>query len=401
MGIKVLVVGAGAQGRVIASLFDKDKGVELIKISDVREESLNYCMQHIKKAEAHIVSATEVDKIAKLAEDVDIIVNALPVQFNLNLMEAALKARTNYLDMAFEYKEFERILALNEKFRSNNLTALIAQGISPGSTDIAVALAADELDRVTQVKIMLADYADSDILFTTWSPEVLLDDCTRSPHIYEEGKIKYVEPFSDPEIVEFPEIGKVRVYAHPHEEVLTIPKAIKDVEKVTVKMGGKILDFFETLYNLGILYKNAMIEKKKVKVDSVEIDPADFILKFLPRPITGEKLKEYMDQGIVREAICAGIVQVRGIKDGEECVVKYYVASPPLKDLVTAVPLANPLSYLTSLSAYIAARMVADGSIQSKGALLPEELTHEERREFMRRIKSYRPPIKIKKVTEQ
>ena len=399
MGFKVLVVGSGAQGRVITHFFDMDGDVESVKLSDVDQKALDYCARFYKKAETFLASASDTDEVSKLARDVDVLVNAVPVEFNLNLMRAALKAGTNYLDMAFEYRDFEKILALNEKFQEEDLTALVAFGVSPGLTDVLVALAADELDAVNEVKILIADYADSDIVYTTWSPRIFLDDCTRPPMVYEDGRIKHLKPFAEPEVIEFPGVGKMTVYAHPHEEVLTVSKTIKGVRRVSVKMGCGLMDFFRVLYTMGILYENAMITKKKVKVDDVEVDPADVVVRFLPRPITGEELREYIEKGVIREATTAIVVKVYGTKNGKESVVESSTVSPPIKEIINTTPLANNLSYPTSLCAYMAAKMIIDGSIKSKGALFPGELTREERTEFLRRIGAYKPPIKVKTMT--
>jgi len=396
MSARVLVVGSGAQGRVIAYFFDRDEDVELVKLTDIDRRALDYCMKFYRKAEAHVVSAEDVETVSRLAEDVDIIVNAVPVEFNLKLMEAALKAGTNYLDMAFEYRDYEKIIGLHEEFKSRDLTALVAFGASPGLTDVMVGLAADELDRVEEVRVLLGGRGESEVVYTTWSPEIFLDDCTRAPMVYEDGEIKYLEPFSEPEVVELPEVGKVRVYAHPHEEVFTVSKSIKGVRRVVVKMGGGDMDFLCTLYRMGILYKDAMVRGRKVRVDDVEVDPARLILKFLPRPITGEELREYVERGLIREVKGTVLVEVRGFRDGRRCVIRSYSPMPPIKEIVEAVPLANEVSYVTSLCAYTAAKMVVDGSIKSRGVLFPEELTREERLEFVRRIGTFRPPIKVK-----
>ena len=168
---------------------------------------------------------------------------------------------------------------------------------------------------------------------------------------------------------------------------------------MSVKMGCGLMDFFRVLYTMGILYENAMITKKKVKVDDVEVDPADVVVRFLPRPITGEELREYIEKGVIREAITAIVVKVYGTKNGKESVVESSTVSPPIKEIVNTAPLANNLSYPTSLCAYMAAKMIIDGSIKSKGVLFPGELTREERTEFLRRIGAYKPPIKVKTTT--
>ena len=396
MSSKVLIVGSGAQGRVIAYFFDRDEDVELVKLTDIDRRALDYCIKFYRKAKAQVVSAEDVETVSRLAEDVDILVNAVPVKFNLKLMEAALRAGTNYLDMAFEYRDYEKIIGLHEEFKSRGLTALVAFGASPGLTDVMIGLAADELDRVEEVRVLLGGRGESEVVYTTWSPEIFLDDCTRSPMVYEDGEIKYLEPFSEPEVVELPEVGKVRVYAHPHEEVFTVSKSIKGVRRVVVKMGGGEMDFLCALYRMGILYKDAMVRSRKVRVDDVEVDPARLILKFLPRPITGEELREYVERGLIREVKGTILVEVKGFKDGRRCVIRSYSSMPPIREIVEAVPLANEVSYVTSLCAYTAAKMVVDGSIRSRGVLFPEELTREERLEFVRRIGTFRPPIKVK-----
>lgn len=78
MGFKVLIVGCGAQGKVISAHLAKTREVDQIRLSDI---NLELCKQHAdrlksEKISTHRVDASKINELASPAKGVDVVVNA-------------------------------------------------------------------------------------------------------------------------------------------------------------------------------------------------------------------------------------------------------------------------------------------------------------------------------------
>ena len=63
-------------------------------------KAVDELVKMLNKAEGAYVDANDVDSIIKVAEGVDLIVNALPIRFAPNVLDAALAVKADYQDFA-------------------------------------------------------------------------------------------------------------------------------------------------------------------------------------------------------------------------------------------------------------------------------------------------------------
>ena len=96
--MKVLVLGTGAQGTTVAKRLDEEPGVSSIICADYNMEAVTELTGTLQKAKGMKCDAYNVDEIIKCAEGVDLIVNALPLEFGKNVLDAALAVKANYQD---------------------------------------------------------------------------------------------------------------------------------------------------------------------------------------------------------------------------------------------------------------------------------------------------------------
>ncbi len=197
--MKVLIVGCGEQGATIARYLIEKRDVEEVRLADIDLKRADTLAKSLKssKVSSYRVDAGNVKEMLKVAEGVDIIVNAVLPRFDLLIMEVALKSKANYVDMASgpPYVTDEQ-LGQNEKWKKAGLTALINTGISPGITNVLIARAADQLDSVEEVLIRTAVkilpgtrvYEGKELFLETWSPETMWQDFIEPPVIFEEWK---------------------------------------------------------------------------------------------------------------------------------------------------------------------------------------------------------------------
>src|SRR5262249_48958702 len=90
------------------------------------------------------------------------------------------------------------------------------------------------------------------------------------------------EPFSEPEVFDFPEgIGPVECVNVEHEEVSLIPRWI-DCRRATFKygLGAGFIEILKVLHRVGL------DSKAPVRVGGVEVAPRDVLAAALPDPAT-------------------------------------------------------------------------------------------------------------------
>jgi saccharopine dehydrogenase (NAD+, L-lysine-forming) len=198
-------------------------------------------------------------------------------------------------------------------WKKKGLLALVGFGVEPGMADIFARYAQDflfdEIDEIgirdgANISIDGYDFAPNFSIWTT------IEECLNPPVIWENGDWHTTEPFSEPEVFDFPEIGKVEIVNVEHEEVLLVPRWIK-AKRVTFKygLGNEFIEVLKTLHKLGL------DKKDKIKVKGIDISPRDVVAASLPDPAhLGDKM---------HGKTCAG-TWITGTKDGKKKEVYLY-----------------------------------------------------------------------------
>jgi len=377
--MKILIVGAGAQGSVIATEIVKSPIVSEVRVSDIDLKKAERVAERLKsdKVRTLRVDANKVEDVKRAARDVNVIVNTTTwnAKFNSNIMEAALNVRAHYQDLA-SYPPQQ--LALSDRWKEAGLTALIDTGVSPGFTNVLAAQAADKLDRVAEIRIRLWGAVESEELVSMWSPETAWGDMAAEPIVYEDGKYKEVPPFSGEEEYAFPDpIGPQTVYMHSHEEPETLPRFIgKGVRYVDFKMGGPDFPLAKTIVEFGLL------SDKPINVKGVKVAPRDVFLALVPQTPSMEKMEGMIKAERISMRGCVA-VDVKGQKEDAKMRYILYSSFPDIQELMMRMPGANPVAYVTSVPASTFTKMLAKEEIKTRGVVPPEALESTVRQEFL------------------
>jgi saccharopine dehydrogenase-like NADP-dependent oxidoreductase len=379
MYMKILIVGTGAQGSVIATEIVKSPEVSEVRLSDIDLGKAGQLAERLKseKVYTHRVDANRINDVMKVARDVNVIVNTttLNAKFDLNIMEAALNVGAHYQDLASYGTEQ---LALSDRWKEAGLTALIDTGVSPGFSNVLVAQAADKLDRVEEIRIRLWGGVESKKPASFWSPETAWMDMALEPVIYENGKYKKVPPFSGEEVYNFPDpVGPQTVFWHSHEEPETLPRFIgKGVKYVDFKMGGPDFPLVKTIIELGLM------DDKPINVKGVKVAPRDVFLALVPPTPSMEEVERMIKAGMINMKMCCA-VDVKGQKEGAEVRYILYSNFMDIHELKKRMPGANPVAYMTSVPASIFTKMLIHGRIKTRGVIPPEALEPAVRQAFI------------------
>jgi saccharopine dehydrogenase (NAD+, L-lysine-forming) len=277
---------------------------------------------------------------------VDIICNLVAPEFNPMLLQAALKAKTHYLDTAMTVSEphpegkigpthvmlGDKEFPLSPEFDKIGKLAFAGFGVEPGMADYFARYAADHLfDEIEEIGIR--DGSNLEIPgakgisfgFSIWTT---IEECTQPAIVWEKDKGWYtIEPFAELEPFFLPEgIGTVEIAHVEHEEVVSLGRSahlLKGNKKATFKyaLGDEFMAAID-------IFKSTNMDKKTpIKVKGVEVAPRDVIAAAAPDP--NEIGKKYVGQtaagtwvkgkknGLSRE------VYLYQIADNQECVQKY------------------------------------------------------------------------------
>ena len=367
--MKVLVVGTGGVGAAAAAVAQKRDFFERMTFADLdpaRPQTLVDRLGDERFAAAQ-VDASDQASVAALAREHDTVLNATDPRFNMPIFEAAFEARCTYLDMAMSLSEPGLLLGKlqldqHERWADAGLLALVGIGVEPGLSDVFARYAADHLFAEID-EVAVRDGANLEVegyeFAPTFSIWTTIEECLNPPLVWERERGWYTtEPFSEPEVFDFPEgIGPLECVNVEHEEVVLVPRWV-DCRRVTFKygLGEEFIDVLKTLHKLGL------DSKERIRVGNVEVAPRDVLAAALPDPATlGERM---------HGTTCAGAFVTGTGKDGEPRATYLYHVTDNEHAMREYGSQAVVLQ--TALNPVVALELLATGSWSGAGVLGPE-----------------------------
>ncbi len=311
--MKVLLVGAGGVGEAAAVMAGSRGFLEELVVGDIdADRAAAVAGRATAAGKGTPASGVRLDAgnaadVAELARSagVDVIFNACDPRFVPSIFQAALDARTDYLDMAMSlslphpeipYEQVGTILgeqqfAAHDTFVEHGRLALVGCGVEPGLSDAFARYASDHLfDSMDDVgvrdgaNLVVAGF-DFAPTFNIWTT---IEECLNPPVVFERDRGWFTTaPFSEPEVFDFPEdIGEITCVNVEHEEVLLIPRWL-EAGRVTFKygLGDEFIGVLQTLHMLGL------DSTRPVEVRGQQVSPRDVVAACLPDPATlGDKM---------------------------------------------------------------------------------------------------------------
>lgn len=399
--MKVLLVGVGGVGEAIAVIAKPHAWMEKMVLADYnleRAKSVQVKLNDPARYPVEFVDASKQESIEQLIKKygVDLVMNSVDPIFNEQIFDAAYNAGVAYMDMAMTLSSPDPVDPFNKcgvklgdyqfnkagDWEKKGILALVGLGVEPGMVDVFAKYAElnlfDDIDEMgirdgANIEIEGYEFAPNFSIWTT------IEECLNPPVIWEEGKGWFTtEPFSEPEVFDFPEgIGQVEVVNVEHEEVLLVPRWVK-TKRMTFKygLGDQFISVLKTLHMLGLDNKN------KIKVKDVMVAPRDVVAACLPDPAhLGDKMTG---------KTCAGI-WVKGKKDGKDKEVYLYQVADN-KNCMDRLGCQAVVAQ-TAFNAVIGMDLLAHGVWKGKGVLGPEAF---DPIPFMEKMDGYGFPYGIK-----
>ena len=331
--MRILLVGAGGVGGAFTSIAARRAFFETIVIADYDAARAERAAAVDDRFTAARIDASDAASVAALCREhaISHVMNAVDPVFNMSIFEGALAAGADYLDMAMSLSRphpetpyqtpgvmlGDEQFALASDWEKAGRLALVGIGVEPGLSDVFARYAADhdfseidELGTRDGANLVVTDDDGNEIFAPSFSMWTTIEECLNPPVVWAvddsgQGAWHTTEPFSEPEVFDFPEgIGPVECVNVEHEEVLLMPRWI-DCKRATFKygLGDEFINILKVLHTMGL------DRTEKVRVKGVEVSPRDVVAAVLPDPATvGPRMTG---------KTCAGLWVTGTGKDGE------------------------------------------------------------------------------------
>ena len=240
--MRVFLLGAtGAAGRRTAA--------ELLRQPEVDELALSARDATALESLARSMGGGS-DRVRALAGDVrdeafaeklagaDVVVSAAGPFYETEVaaVEAAIAAGVSYVSLCDELTPFEDVQALDSRARHADVTIVSGCGLSPGITNLLVAHAERELDRIDAVDISIARSSTESTGLAT--ARHFLYELSADAVELEDGQRIVQRAGTSPKLVYFPEpVGWVETFFCGHPEVVTLPAMFPSIESIEFRIG--------------------------------------------------------------------------------------------------------------------------------------------------------------------
>lgn len=348
--MKILVLGAGLVGGPMAIDLATDPRFD-VTVADINEQSLARLARagNMQTIRADLSRESE---LKNLISPFDFIVNAVPGFMGFETFHRVIEAGKNIVDIAFFIEDPFQVDALAKE---RNVTAIMDCGVAPGMCNILIGYVDSLLDETENVLYMvggLPEVREYPYEYkAVFSPIDVIEEYTRPARFIENGKEVIKPALSEPELINFPQIGTLEAFNTDGLRSLTHTIKALNMKEKTLRYPGHI-------QKMALLRDTGFFTTQPISIKGQMVRPIDLTAQLL---FPKWKLNEReVDITVMR-------VIVEGKKDGHKVRYTY-----DLYDKLDPVSGVHSMARTTGYTATVALRMVVDGLYSYKGVTVPE-----------------------------
>ena len=356
--MKALVLGGGKMGAAIA--YDLVRSGAEVQVGDITEHA--HLSHLLEGAEFLKLNANNPHEVEQAMRNKDIVISALPYDFNYEMAKMAIKCNAGFCDLGGNTEVVRKELSLYEDARKAEVTVIPDCGLAPGMTNvIASHLIKKANAREMHIRVGgLPQNPEPPLNYAlVFSVHGLVNEYVEEAKIIRKGALEEVESLTGLEEISFPGFGELEAF-YTSGGTSTLPETFYGI--------------VEELDYKTIRYKGHC-EKIKFLKDMGFFDSRH---RQFTEQILEKALSRYKDDVVLARWIASGEINI--IAD----MVDYCSEGISAMMRTTGFPTS------------IIAQMIANSTIDEKGALPPERCVPPEK--FIEEMKKRNIIIKEKKI---
>ncbi|OLB68512.1 hypothetical protein AUI06_10900 [archaeon 13_2_20CM_2_52_21] len=353
--MKILVVGSGKVGSEIAKDLARSSEVDSVIVADAQPENLKNVRGHAKIRTRRLDISQRKPLLATM-RSVDLICGALPGRLGFQLMNCAVEAQRDLVDISYTP---ENPFKLHSQARDQENIIVPQCGVAPGFTNMCVGDASRRLGTITKVRVFVGGLPQEPTpplnYRIVFSLEDVINEYSRPARIVENGKEKLVDPLSGRGFLNFPGVGRLEYFIT--DGLGSLPRSFPDVREMyelTLRYPGHA-EMMNTLRVLGFF------DREEVQVDGTRI---------APRKLSIALLRDAMSLGRP-EDLLALRVEVEG-KGGRKSLLSYRIL-----DYYDPGGKVSAMARTTAYPCTSAALLVGQKKLKSVGVVPPERIARD------------------------
>ena len=372
---KFVIVGSGRQGIAVAYDLLRNDNHQVTMI-DVSESFLNKALDKLSKIVVNknlngiVADVTDYNKMLEILSDIDVMISAVPYEFNLELSKIAIDSKTSMVDLGGHTNIVREQLSMNQKALSNGVTLVPDCGMGPGMNITMAVLATELLDKTDEIYIwdggLPKDPKPPWNYSLFFNIEGLTNEYDEQAYFLKDGEIVEVPCFDKIETLTFKDIGKLEA-AVTSGGLSTMPWTFKDKLKVlenkTLRYKGH-WEWMKAYRELGLFSR-----------DQVKHDEHDIV----PRAFYHQLLEKKINHGRV-EDVCLMRIKALGIKDSKNVELKIDAVEYYDKELNLTAMEKWTGWHISIMALEIAYNRISKGAISVENALKGHTFLEEARK---------------------
>lgn len=323
----VVLGGAGGIGRSAVRALGTFEDLDTVVVADRDVAAAEALVDQLAdpRLRSAAFDAASPASLAEVLRGADAALNCVGpfYRFGPALLEAAITAGVDYVDVCDDLDATVRMLEMDSAARGSGVCALVGMGNSPGLANVLVRFCSDDLlDQVDGVEIMHVHGGEPEegaavikhrIHAMTNDVPLFIDGEFVSVRMLEDSALPYVRE------INFPEVGTYPVYPYPHPETITLPRHIDGLSRAA-NLGVVVpFEYFELTMAVARL---GICTEEPITVDGTPVIPREFAVEFI-RSRRPALLKA---AGIAGPRGCLK-VEVTGRREGDGHTYEFSMAS--------------------------------------------------------------------------
>jgi len=350
--LKVIVLGAGFVGNVIARDLAEDPSIE-VSIVDINQEVLDK-LTHDYDLHGICADLSNPNIIKDIVKDFDLVIGALPGFMGYGSLKAVIEAGKNIVDISFFEED---ALSLDELAKEKGVTAVVDCGVAPGSSNIILGYIDSILDKTESFLCYVGGLpVERNWPFeykAPFSPTDVIEEYLRLARYIENSEIVVKPALSEPELLYFPEIGTLEAFNTDGLRSLIKTMDIPFMKEKTLRYPGHI-------EKVKMLRETGFLNTEEIDVKGKKIKPIELTSKLL------------FDQWVLEEGdedFTVMKIVIEGIKDDKKLRYTY-----DMLDRYDREKGIISMARTTGYTCTAVARVLLEGKFNQKGIIPPEYL---------------------------